>query len=299
VHRRTVDLTNILRLLCPLLVLVVFSVAGVARAGCGPDAAPCDLADGIYEIELPDAAAGPLPAVMFLHGHGGSGVGTMSNRGMVDSLLARGYAVIAPSGSAMAGRDGRYWSYRPDPARADRPGARDDITFLAAVRDHAAARFGLDRGRMLLAGFSVGGSMASYLACATPDAFAAYAPVGGGFWRPHPEGYVGPVRLLHTHGWTDTTVPLEGRILRSIAQGDDRDLAQGDIYQTMAIWRAANGCTGMRADAFVTEGPFWRRSWTRCTPGAALELALFPGDHRIPIGWSAMALDWFEALPPR
>jgi polyhydroxybutyrate depolymerase len=252
------------------------------------------MADGSYEIEVPDASAAPLPAVIFVHGHGSSGVGTMKNRGMVDALLARGYAVIAPSGSAMPGRDGRYWSFR-----ADGPAVRDDIAFLAAVRDDAAARFGLDKARMLLAGFSVGGSMVSYLACATPDAFAAYAPVSGGFWRPQPKGCAGPVRLLHTHGWTDTTVPLEGRILRSIAQGDDRDLAQGDIHQTMEVWRAANGCTGMRADAFVTEGPFWRRSWTRCTPGTALELALFPGDHRIPVGWSTMALDWFEALPPR
>jgi len=290
-HPRSV-LATLSWLFGPVLVLVILSGAGTARAGCGPDAAPCELAGGSYEIELPDGAAAPLPAVMFVHGHGSSGVGTMKNRGMVDALLARGYAVIAPSGSAMQGRDGRHWSFRPSS-----PGTRDDIAFLMAVRDDAAARFGLDRGRMLLAGFSVGGSMVSYLACAKPDAFAAYAPVSGGFWRPHPAGCAGPVRLLHTHGWTDTTVPLEGRILRS-AGADGQPVAQGDIFATMEIWRMANGCTGLRADAFVTEGPFWRRSWTRCSPGTALELALFPGDHRIPLGWSAMALDWFEALPP-
>lgn len=297
-HHFAFALVPAVRLLGPVLALLLWSVAGPVSAGCGPDPAPCDLADGSYEIELPDASAGLLPAVVFVHGYGSSGVGTMKNRGMVDAVLARGYAVIAPSGSAMPGRDGRYWSFRPAALRADRPAARDDIAFLAAVRDDAAARFGLDKGRMLLAGFSVGGSMVSYLACATPDAFAAYAPVSGGFWRPHPDGCTGPVRLLHTHGWTDTTVPLEGRILRS-AGADGDAVVQGDIFATMEIWRAANGCTGLRADAFVTEGPFWRRSWTRCTPGTALELALFPGDHRIPVGWSAMALDWFEALPPR
>jgi polyhydroxybutyrate depolymerase len=301
VHRPKAALPAPPWLFGPVLALVILSAAGIARAGCGPDAAPCDLAGGSYEIELPDGASAPTaspPSVMFVHGHGSSGEGTMKNRGMVDALLARGYAVIAPSGSAMAGRDGRYWSFRPGAVRADRPAARDDIAFLAAVRDDAATRFGLDRGRMLLAGFSVGGSMVSYLACATPDAFAAYAPVSGGFWRPHPEGCAGPVRLLHTHGWTDATVPLEGRILRS-AGADGQAIAQGDIFATMEIWRAANGCTALRADAFVTEGPFWRRSWTRCSPGTALELALFPGDHRIPLGWSDMALDWFEALPPR
>lgn len=268
--------------------------ATAAHAGCGMEDAACTLPGGSYQIELPLAAAAPLASVMFIHGYGSSGEGTMSNRGMVDALLARGYAVIAPDGSEMPALDGRRsWGFRHD-----RPGGRDEVAFLAAVRDDAAARFGLDKGRMLLAGFSVGGSMVSYLACATPGAFPAYAPVSGGFWRPHPTGCAGPVRLLHTHGWADTTVPLEGRILRGIG-ADGQPVAQGDIFRTMEIWRDANGCTELRANDFVTEGPFWRRSWSRCTPGTALELALFPGDHRIPAGWSDMALDWFEALPPR
>ena len=40
---------------------------------------------------------------------------------------------------------------------------------------------------------------------------AAYAPVAGSFWRPHPdmEACAGPVDLLHTHGWRDKTVPLD------------------------------------------------------------------------------------------
>jgi polyhydroxybutyrate depolymerase len=282
------------RLFCAALAAAAALLAGPAQAACGPDPAPCALPGGTYLIELPQGAAAPLPAVMFIHGYSSSGAGTMSNRGMVDALLARGYAVIAPDGAEMPERDGRRsWGFHPD-----RTGGRDDIAFLAAVRDDAAARFGLDSGRMLLAGFSVGGSMVSYLACAAPDAFPAFAPVSGGFWRPHPEGCEGPVRLLHTHGWTDTTVPLEGRILRQ-AGDDGRQVAQGDIFHTMEIWRAANGCTELRADDFITEGAFWRRSWTRCTPGTALELALFPGDHRIPVGWSDMALDWFEGLPPR
>ncbi len=179
-----------------------------ALAGCGPDAAPCLLPGGQYEAELPTAVAGPLPAVIFVHGYGSSGEGTMRNRGMVDALLARGYAVIAPDGSPMVGRDGRSWAFRAS------PGGRDDVAFLQAVRDDAVARFGLDPRRLLLAGFSVGGSMVSYTACAAPQAFSAYAPVSGGFWRPHPDRCAGPVRLLHTHGWSDTTVPLEGRILR-------------------------------------------------------------------------------------
>jgi polyhydroxybutyrate depolymerase len=253
---------------------------------------PCALPQGSYILELPETPAPGGGAVIFVHGYGSSGEGTMRNRGMVDGLLGRGYAVIAPDGTPMLSREGRSWAFRPE------PGTRDDIAFLKSVRDDAARRFALDPGRMLLAGFSVGGSMVSYLACADPGAFPAYAPVSGGFWRPHPDGCAGAVRLLHTHGWTDRTVPLEGRILGGGSLDDPDVFAQGDIFRTMEIWRQANGCDALRADAFDTDPPFWRRLWTRCTPGSALELALFPGDHRIPQGWADLALDWFEGLSP-
>ncbi len=281
--------TGVLPLRLALAILALIASAAGAAAGCAADPAPCTLAGGDYHIELPAGAGPDLPAVMFVHGYGGTGAGTMTNRGMVEAILARGYAVIAPDGMPMTGRNGHNWAFM-----AERGSTRDDIAFLQQVRDDATARFGLDPQRMLLAGFSVGGSMVSYLACARPGAFAAYAPVSGGFWRPHPESCAGPVRLLHTHGWNDTTVPLEGRILGGGDLSDPNVFAQGDIFRTMEIWRAANGCRGLRADAFATQGLFWRRSWTRCTPGTALELALFPGGHSIPKGWATLALDWFE-----
>ena len=89
---------------------------------------------------------------------------------------------------------------------------------------------------MVLGGFSIGGSMTSYLACAAPEAFDAYLPVSGGFWRPHPTECVGPVRLLHTHGWTDTTVPLEGCVVRVEDINDPNGFVQGDIFYTLGMW---------------------------------------------------------------
>ena len=118
----------------------------------------------------------------------------------------------------------------------------------------------------------------------------AYAPVAGAFWRPHPEvgGCAGPVRLLHTHGWRDETVPLEGRPLRSA------DILQGDVFHGLLILRDANGCTGLRADEYDTDGAFWQRWWTRCSEGSALELALHTGGHVVPEGWAELALDWYD-----
>ncbi len=280
----------------PILTAAALAVSmahatGAARAGCGPDPVPCAADGGIYHIELPADPAEGQPALMFLHGFGSSGEGTLRNRGMVDAALERGYAVIAPSGTEMEGRGGRRWSFHPA-----RPAVRDEIAFLTAVRDDAARRHGIDAKRTLLGGFSIGGSMASYLACARPDTFAAYAPVAGGFWRPHPDGCAGPVRLLHTHGWSDGTVPLEGRVLRGTDLDDPAAVAQGDIFTTLEIWRDVNDCAGLRADAFEIEDLYWRRDWTTCSAGTALSFALHPGGHGVPPFWITLALDWFEGL---
>lgn len=271
--------------------LIAFAVAGQARADCGNTPDACSLETGTYRIVLPDTPAPGSPALMFIHGAGGSGENTLRNRGIVDVALRRGYAVIAPDGVLSTRRNRRGWSFHP--LRAQR---RDEVAFLQAVRDDAARKHGLDRDNVLLSGFSIGGSMVSYLACAAPQAFAAYAPVAGGFWRPHPTECAGPVRLLHTHGWADTTVPLEGRVLHGADKNDPDAVIQGDIFRTMEIWRATNGCLQYRGDAFSVTDAFWRRSWTRCSDATALELALFPGGHTVPDGWAEMALDWFEGL---
>ncbi|WP_306113619.1 MULTISPECIES: PHB depolymerase family esterase [unclassified Roseovarius] len=276
--------------ICALAALLSTAAISSPAQACSETTA-CEIEGGAYFIALPDATETPPPAVMFLHGYGGSGQGVFRNRALVDRLLDRGYAVISPAGSERPGRGILSWAFHPF-----FPSTRDEGAFIAAVRDTAVARHGIDPDRILLTGFSVGGSMVSYLACASPDAFAAYAPVGGNFWRPHPTKCAGPVRMLHTHGWTDGTVPLEGRVLRGADSRDPDALIQGDIFHALNIWRQTNACHFLKADSFETSGPFWHRTWERCAPGSALELALFPGGHRIPDGWADMALDWFEAL---
>ena len=96
------------------------------------------------------------------------------------------------------------------------------------------------------------------------------------------------MRLFHTHGWQDTTVPLEGRYLGGGAW------QQGDIFAGMELWRQANACADEKPTGFATTGTFMRRRWTDCAPGSALEFALFPGGHTVPGGWAEMMVDWFE-----
>ncbi|MDA9865127.1 polyhydroxybutyrate depolymerase [bacterium] len=265
--------------------LVLGLLGTAAMAGCNDDGPPCEVPLGTYHILVPEGGAEDLPAVMFLHGAGGTGKGAVNPNGMGRNLNARGYAAIGPNGLVREGRFGAGWYFHPE-----RPKNRDEIAFLTQVADDAATRFGVDRMKIILGGFSIGGSMASYVACDAPLSFAAYAPVGGSFWRPLPTECTGPVRLLHTHGWKDKTVPLEGRPLRSGV------IYQGDVWQSMQAWRATNGCDGLRADSFDTIGDIMIRRWDTCAEGTALEFALHPGGHGIPRGWSDLALDWFEKL---
>ncbi|MEM9317494.1 MAG: PHB depolymerase family esterase [Pseudomonadota bacterium] len=268
------------------------AASSAAQAVCGPDVeAACELENGTYHIELPETPEG-APALMFLHGWGSSGQGSLSMRGMVETALARGYAVIAPDGVPREGRSGLTWNFHPL-----REHSRDEPAFLASVRDDAAARFGIDPSAVVLAGFSIGGSMTAYAACAAPGDFAAYAPLSGNVWRPHPTRCEGPVRMLHVHGWTDGTVPLEGRILGGAGGGIDANepgvFAQGDVFQALELWRLTNACQH-NARNFAQTETYWIRSWSDCSPGAELTFALFHGGHGIPPGWADLVLDWVE-----
>jgi polyhydroxybutyrate depolymerase len=257
--------------------------AGPALADCDNGAAPCQLTDGEYSLALPSEGGANPPVVMFLHGAGSNGANVLKNKRVVGAFLRRGYAVLAPTGArSFGGRNGRSWNFFPGWE------GRDETDFLQRVVADSATRFGTSPDRVLLAGFSAGAFMVSYLACESPVTFSAYAPVSGGFWRPQPASCAGPVRLFQTHGWSDKTVPLEGRYLHG------KEFQQGDIFSGLEIWRAANGCVNPNPDSFSTTGDFMRRKWSGCAPGSALEMALFPGGHTVPKGWSDMVLDWFE-----
>lgn len=283
-----------MRRLLPLAALLLASLishapsaAGLASATCDGAGGPCAVDGGFYRLVMPEGATDPVPAMMYLHGWGGNSLAVIEGANSLGAALkARGYALIVPEGVAKPGREQRDWGVR------DMLGGhpRDDLAYLGAVLDDAAAR-GVDRGRVVLAGFSRGGSMVWDVACRAPGLARAFAPVAGAFWEPLPNDCNGPVNLFHTHGWTDRVVPLEGR---PVAQGR---MIQGDAFASLAIMRAMTGCNARMPDTapMEAEGDIWWRHWSTC-PGGRLDLMLHPGGHALPAGWVDRALDWFETL---
>lgn len=283
-------------LLAAPIFLAPLLVAAPSKAEtCGLDKDhACEVPLGSYFAAVPAGEAQEKrPMVVFFHGGGGWGTRIFDIRAdMAKAFTDRGYVVVAPNGKQRPGsKFGPGWAFIPQ-----FPPHRDDLAFARDVIADAAARFNADPARVLMTGYSIGGSLTSYIACKDPSVAAAYAPLAGGFWNPPPEDCAGPVKLLHTHGWRDQTVPLEGRPLREIPEGR---IEQGDIFDMMRQWRVENSCNKYRPDDFITDNTFWIRIWSECAPGTALQLALYPGGHTMPDEWPNLVMNWFERVVPK
>lgn len=254
-------------LLAGALLLGAGTGAGAAgsadRAGCGGET-PCELETGDYYIHLPAGhdVDQPLGAIFYLHGHRGKAVNAIRNssfRKMADDLGVAFVAVQGVNGT---------WSFPTAPRNL-----RDETVFFEDVLQDLETRFGIDRERTLLSGFSSGGFMTWYLACEQSDRFAGYAPIAGAFWEPLPKDCPTEAPyLFHVHGTADTVVPLEGRWL-----GGGK-WKQGDVFESFAIWRRQNGLADTAPETF-TEGKLTCERWRPDT--GLLELCLHDGGHSV------------------
>ncbi|MEL6412145.1 MAG: polyhydroxybutyrate depolymerase [Pseudomonadota bacterium] len=263
-----------------LYAALLIPVVGQAQE-CGSQDVPCNVEAGTYHIELPetDTIQG---IVMYLHGGGATGAVMMSS-GLAKEARARGYVFVAPNGEQPQNRWTKDWSVLADNMKF----TRNDTTFLASVLTDARKRSGVSEGPVLLAGFSRGGSMVWNMACGMPEFATAYAPLAGAFWETLPDTCSGPVRLFHTHGWADRTVPLEGRSFI------DGSVVQGDVWASLKVLRETNGCDNRQPDSVSFDGSLWLRRWTECASGQ-IDLLLHQGGHSAPEGWAEKVLDWFE-----
>jgi polyhydroxybutyrate depolymerase len=258
------------------LALVLLSTSGATSqaASCGGEA-PCEIDNGQYFIHMPEgwSAENPLGAIFYLHGHRGKAVNAIRNKSFQRIADDLGVAFVAVQGV------NGTWSFPTAPRHL-----RNESEFFDNVLQDLSDRFGVDRDRTMLSGFSSGGFMTWYLACEDSGRFSGYAPIAGAFWEPLPQECPSePPYLFHVHGTADTVVPLEGRWL-----GGGK-WKQGDVFESFAIWRRQNGLADTAPKAF-TDGRLDCERWTPKT--GLLELCLHDGGHSVQAKWIKRA--WNE-----
>jgi polyhydroxybutyrate depolymerase len=239
--------------------LLALWLAPMAQA-CGHDS-DCSIGDRSYRISLPEGQRGPVGAVLWAHGYGGSAAGVMRNMSLRRMVHAKGLALIAAQGV------NGTWDLPNGPRTPDSTGA-SELSYFEAVIADAQARFDIDPARLVSSGFSAGGMMVWNLACARPETFAGFVPFSGTFWLTPPETCATPAAsLVHIHGDRDTTVPLDGRAIGPTRQGKVSDALQ--MYSNLGSFGPVQNVD---------------RDMLRCTQqdnpaGDILEFCLFEGGH--------------------
>lgn len=99
-----------------------------------------------------------------------------------------------------------------------------DLRFMQAIIDEMVAKYDIDRNRVYISGFSMGGMFTYHAMNRMADKIAAFAPISG-----YPMGggtYTSsrPVPIIHTHGTTDDVVGFSG------------------VSGILAGWVKRNGC---------------------------------------------------------
>ena len=123
-----------------------------------------------YKLYVPPGYQGqPLPLVVMLHGctqdPDDFAVGTRMN----EAALERGFFVLYPA-QAQNANASRCWNwFKHDHQRR---GCGEPALLADMTRD-VVSRYGIDAGRVYVAGLSAGGAMAAILGDAYPDVFAA------------------------------------------------------------------------------------------------------------------------------
>ena len=114
-----------------------------------------------------------------------------------------------------------------------------DTDFILAIIDEMYSRYGIDRNRVYLSGFSMGGMMTYHAATKIADKIAAFAPVSGYLMGGPNTNSSRPIPIIHTHGTTDDVVPYSG------------------VQTCLDAWIARNNCpdTGVVTKPYPADKP--------------------------------------------
>src|SRR5690554_6778965 len=139
-----------------------------------------------------------------------------------------------------------------------------DTDFILAIIDAMADQYGIDRNRVYLSGFSMGGMMTYHAATIIADQIAAFAPVSGYLMGGPNTNSSRPIPIIHTHGTSDDVVPYSR------------------VQNTMSAWVSRNGCnsTPQVTQPYPSNKPgsnATRTSWGGCSGNVEVVLITLEG----------------------
>ena len=173
-----------------VLMLCLCAVAGVNAQDY--KTIKVDGTDRNYLEYVPQGLGDNRPLIIALHGNGGHGSyhkGQMRVESVADTAK---FVTVFPNGID------RTWDI----------GGDKDLNFMQALIDEMYRKYKIDRNRVYLTGWSMGGMFTYYAMMKAADTFAAYAPMSGyHFWGGKAESSR-PVPILHIHGKDDELVTV-------------------------------------------------------------------------------------------
>lgn len=245
-----------------------------------------------FKLYLPESYSGDeaVPLVLDLQASGITPEMELQVTGLDRAAERHGFAVALPAAATEWPRGGFTWNIPP------RPGAVDDVAFIADLLDALQAELCIDPGRVYAVGYSGGGRLASQLACALPQRIAAIAVVAG---LRHPrDGATGcapgarPLPVLAFHSLDD---PVNA--YRPDPQQAPRRWRYG-VEEALRRWAVHNGCAATPEETSPAEG-IARLRYRGCAAGSALEFYRLEGSGHTWPGSGFDFPDFVGAAEPR
>ena len=196
-------------------------------------------------VYAPSGIEKDRPLIIQMHGYN-QDAAYQKNAAKWESVADTGrFVVVFPNG------ENKSWDISGD----------KDLNFIKAIINEMNNKYGIDKKRVYVSGFSMGGMMSYHVANKMGDMIAAIAPVSGG------GGVNSPKRampIMHTHGTSDDVVNYNSTV------------------NTVKSWVSAQKCSSnsQKIKPYPTTKPGSAASleiWSGCTDNVEVRLLTIEG----------------------
>jgi len=269
----------------------------LAQSSVGPSAKPDGtlktyrfVEDGFrrrYKLYSPanvNPFKGSRPLVLVIHGGGSTDRGMMKLDKERWKTLAdeHGFFVAYPNAVD------KLWDFGEGNTSGNLKNRVNDLAYFRRVIDDISRRKQIDQRRIFATGISRGGQSSYYLACNMPERIRAVMPVAMSLPKFMQDDCVQgpPVGIAIMNGTADPQVPYEGGWITVFRKKRDIVLSTND---TLALWRARNGCVNSESSQEIVDKPGDNTSvtitkWSKCSGAPVKLFKVNNGGHTWPSG---------------